>query len=58
MGKSPYVGGFKKLMNVEDASCSLMMVIPTKEWYDLPSLVLVFFHISSQAVFKVGANTD
>ena len=58
MGKSPYVGGLKKLVNVEDASCSLMMGIPTKEWYDLPSPVFVFFHISSQAVFKVGANTD
>ena len=48
-GKNPPDGGEQKiLVNVKDASYSLMMVIPTKEWYDLLSLVLIFFKTSSQ----------
>ena len=40
------------LMNVEDYSCSPMMGISTKEWYDIPSIGLMFYQNSSQAVFK------
>ena len=36
--KTPDGGGEQNtLVNVEDASCSIMTGIPTKEWDDLPS---------------------
>ena len=35
--KTPDRGGEKKIGNVEDPSCSLMMGITTNEWYDIPS---------------------
>ena len=48
--KPPYGGEQKTLVNVKDASCSLVMGIPTKEWYDLPYPGLVFSQTSSQEV--------
>ena len=38
-GKTPPDGGReqKTLVNIEDASCSLMVGVRTKEWDDLPS---------------------
>ena len=49
----PYgLGEQKTLVNVEDASCSLMMVIPTEEYDDLPYPGLMFFQIPSQEVLQ------
>ena len=56
--KPPYGRGEqKKLVNVEDASCILMMGIPTKEWDDLPYTGLVLCHTSSHKVFQMDPNT-
>ena len=44
----------KSLVNVEDASCILMMGIPTKELDDLPSPGFVFFQASSQEVLHIN----
>ena len=41
-------GEQKKLVNVEDASYSLIMRIPTEEWDDPPYTGLVFFQTSSK----------
>ena len=47
-------GGEQKiLVNVEDTLCSLMIRIPTKEWDDIRSTVLVFFHTSSQEFLQM-----
>ena len=44
-------GGYQKsLVNVQNASCSLMMGSPTKEWGDLPSPGLMFCQNSTQEV--------
>ena len=49
MGTSSLMEENKKtLVNVKHASCSLMMRITTKEWDDLPSSGLMFYHNSSQ----------
>ena len=51
MNKPPYGGGEqKKLVNVEDSLCSIIMGIPTKEWDDLPSPGVMFLHTSPQEV--------
>ena len=36
------------MVNVKDASCSLMIGPPTKEWGELPSPGLMFFQTSTQ----------
>ena len=46
-------GDHKTLVNVEYASCSLMMDVPTKEWDDLLSPVNMFCQNSSQEVLKM-----
>ena len=51
-------GGEKTLAKFEDESCSLIMGIPTKEWDDIPSPVLIFYQTSSQAVLKMEANIE
>ena len=44
----PPGGGYQKAMvNVKDASCSLMMVSPTEEWGELPSPGLVFCQLGT-----------
>ena len=43
-------GEQKTLVNVEYASCSLMMDITTKEWDDITSPGLMFYQTSSQEV--------
>ena len=40
------------MVNVKDASCSLMMGIRTKELDELPSPGLMFFHTSSQEILQ------
>ena len=46
-------GGYQKaLVNVKDASCSLMMVAPTKEWGELPYPGIMFWQTSTQEVPK------
>ena len=38
------VGGEKNiLLNIENASCSLMISIPAEEWDDIPSPELMFY---------------
>ena len=39
-------GGDKALVNFKDASCSLIIGIPTKEWYYIPYPVLMFCQTS------------
>ena len=51
-------GQQRTLVNVEDASCSLMMGIPTEEWDYLPSPGLMFYHNSSQEVLQMKLITD
>ena len=46
--KTPGGGYQKALVNVKDASCSLMMVSPNKEWGELPSPGLMFCQTSTQ----------
>ena len=46
--KPPGGGDHKSFVNVKDASCSLMMVPPTKEWGKLPSPGLMFCKTSTQ----------
>ena len=46
------------MVNVEDASCRLVMGIPAKEWYYLPSPGIVFYKTSSQAVLKMEFNAE
>ena len=47
----PPGGGYQKaLVNVKDASCSLMMGSRTKEWGKLPSTVIMFRQTSTQGV--------
>ena len=41
-------GEKKSLVNVENASCSLMIGIPTKVWYDLQYTGIIFLQTSSQ----------
>ena len=48
LGTTPLMEEKKTLVNVKDASCSLMMVIPTEEWYCLPSHGLMFCQKLSQ----------
>ena len=56
--KPPGEGRDKKLVNVKDSSYSIIMDIPTKEWYDLPSPELMFYQTSSQEVLVMYSNTD
>ena len=49
------LGVNKALVNVDDASCILMMGIFNKEWDYLPSPGLMFCQTSSQAVFQMEA---
>ena len=46
--KPPCGGYHKALVNVKDASCSLMMVSPTEKWGKLPSHGLMFCQTSTQ----------
>ena len=46
--KPPGGGDQKSLINVKDASCSLMMGFPTDEWGELPSTGLMFWQASTQ----------
>ena len=46
------------MVNVEDASCSLLMGTPTKEWDDLPSPGITFFQNSSKKLFQMEPITD
>ena len=48
--KPPGGGDQKALVNVEDASCSLVMGSPTEEWGKLPSPGLMFCQTSTQEV--------
>ena len=45
-------------MNAEDASCSLITGIPTKEWDDITYPGLTFSQTSSQEVFNMEPITD
>ena len=46
-------GGYQKaLVNVKDASCSLIMGSPTNEWGELPSPGLMFCQTSTQEAQK------
>ena len=47
---TPGGGDQKSLVNVKDASCSLMMGAPTKEWGKLPSTGLMLCQTSTQEV--------
>ena len=51
-------GEQKTLVNVEDASCIIIMGIPTKEWDDIPSPGLVFYHTSSHKFLHMDPNID
>ena len=56
--KPPDGGGEQKtLVNVEDASCIIMMGIPTKEWYYLPYPGIIFYQTSSHKVLHIYHNT-
>ena len=46
------------MANVEDASCSIMMSTPTKEWDYILYPELMLCQISSQAILQMQANTD
>ena len=46
------------MVNVEYASCSLMMGIPTKEWDEPPYTGLMFFQTSSKEVLHMEPLTD
>ena len=48
--KPPGGGYQKELVNVKDASCSLMTEAPTKEWGESPYPGLMFFQTSTQEV--------
>ena len=48
--KPPGGGYQKELVNVKDASCSLIMEDPTEEWGKLPSPGLMFYQTSTQEV--------
>ena len=48
--KPPDVGDQKALINVKDASCSIMMVSPTEDWYDPPFPGIMFWKTSTQEV--------
>ena len=50
-------GGDKTLVNVEYASCSIMMGTPTKEWNYLLYPVIMFCLVSSQEVLQMYDNT-
>ena len=57
--KPPDGGGEQKtLVNVEDASCIVMMGIPIKEWYYLPYPGTVLYQTSSHKVLQMYSNTD
>ena len=57
--KHPAGGGEQKtLADVEDASCILIMGIPTKEWDYIPSPGLVFCQTSSHKFLQMDPNTD
>ena len=43
----------KTLADVDYVSCSLMMVIPTEEWDDIPSPGLMFFQTSPQEFLQM-----
>ena len=58
MGASPMMEEKKTLVNVKDASWSLMMGIPTEEWDDLPSPGLMICNNSLQEVFQTDPVTD
>ena len=45
------------MANVEDASCSLIMVIPNKECDDLPYPVIMFYQTSYNVVLQMEGNT-
>ena len=51
------VGEQNILVNVEDASCSLVLGIPTKEWYNIPFPWLMFCQTLSQEVLQMDTNT-
>ena len=46
------------MVNVEDASCSLMTRITNKEWGDIPYPGLMFYQTSSQEVMTINPITD
>ena len=46
------------MVNVKDESFILMIGIPPKEWDDLLSPGIVFFHTSSQEFFQTETITD
>ena len=52
------VGEEKTLVNTEDASCNLIMGIPTEELDGLPYPGLVFCQTSSQEVLQMEPITD
>ena len=46
----PGGGDYKSFVSVKDASCSLAVGAPTKEWVKLPSPSLMLFQTSTQEV--------
>ena len=58
MVTSPLMEENKKIVNVKDASCSIVMGIHTKEWDDLPSPGLMFCQTLSQEVLHKNPSTD
>ena len=55
--KTPGGGDQKALVNVKDASCSLMMGSPTTDWGELPSTGLMFCQTSTQEARKPNLST-
>ena len=54
----PSGGGVEKtLVNINDASFSFMVGIPTKEWYNIPFPWLMFCQTLSQEVLQMDTNT-
>ena len=56
--KNAYGGVYKTLVDVKYTSSSLMVGIPTKEWYNIPYPVLIFCQTLSQAVLQMESNID
>ena len=56
--QAPDVVEQKTFVKFKDESCSIMMGIPTKEWDDLPSPVLMSCQTSSQEFLQTYPITD
>ena len=59
-GNKPLYGGGEQntVVDVEDASCNVMMVIPTEEWDDLPYHGFMLCQTSSKEFFRMDPIID